>query len=75
MRDSLSIRKAVEKARRQQEQMAADRVLGEGRLGDVELTGLLETAYPTLHGQHNCPRSCAGDDRDRPRRAAIAAPR
>ena len=53
MRDSLSIRKAVEKARRRQEQMAADRILGEGRLGDVELTGLLETAYPTLHGQHN----------------------
>ena len=53
MRDSLSIRKAVDKARRRHEEMAADRVLGDGRLGDIELTGLLETAYPTLHGQHN----------------------
>jgi hypothetical protein len=53
MRDIRSIRKAVEKARRRQEDMAADRALGDGRLGDVELTGLLEAAYPTLHGQHN----------------------
>ena len=53
MRDSSTIRKAVEKARRRHEQIAQDRLFAEGRLGDAELTGLLEAAYPTLAGQHN----------------------
>jgi hypothetical protein len=53
MPDSLSLRKAVEAARRRHELMAEDRTYRDGRLGDAELTGLLEAAYPTPHVQHN----------------------
>jgi hypothetical protein len=54
MRDSSpTIRKAVEKARHRHEQIAHDRLFAEGRLGDDELTTLLEVPYPTLAGQHN----------------------
>jgi hypothetical protein len=53
MHDSVSMRKAVDKARRQHEAIATDRLLGEGRLGDDELTDLLVVPYPTLLGQQN----------------------
>jgi hypothetical protein len=53
MRNSSTIRKAVEKARRRHEQIAQDRLFAEGRIGDHELTSLLEVPYPTLAGQHN----------------------
>jgi hypothetical protein len=53
MPDKTSMRKAVDSARRRQEEMAFDRILGEGRRGDEELTGLLVVSYPTLLGQRN----------------------
>ena len=53
MPDKTSMRKAVDSARRLQEEMAFDRILGEGRRGDEELTGLLVVPYPTLLGQRN----------------------
>jgi hypothetical protein len=52
MPDKTSMRKAVDSARRLQEEMAFDRLLG-GRRGDEELTGLLVVPYPTLLGQRN----------------------
>ncbi len=53
MRDTVSVRQAVEHARRKHEDMAADRLLGDGRVGDAELTSLLLVPYPTLAGQRN----------------------
>jgi len=69
MRDSLSIRKAVEKARLQQEQMAADRVLGEGRLGDlsfkvVDTAGLEQSAPESLSGRMRTQTQAAIADAD-----------
>ncbi|HWT24675.1 MAG TPA: hypothetical protein VN213_14305 [Solirubrobacteraceae bacterium] len=53
MRKNASIRTAVEKARRRHEQIAYDRAFGEGRIGDEELTALLEVPYPSVAGQRN----------------------
>jgi hypothetical protein len=53
MRKPTAIRQAVEHARRRHEQMAQDRAFGDGRVGDEELTALLEVPYPSLTGQHN----------------------
>jgi hypothetical protein len=53
MRDTVSVRQAVEHARRKHEDMATDRLLGDGRVGDAELTSLLLVPYPTLAGQRN----------------------
>jgi hypothetical protein len=53
MRDGTSMREAVEKARRRHEDMADDRLRGEGQLGDEELFQLLLVSYPTLDGQRN----------------------
>jgi hypothetical protein len=53
MRDSTSMRTAVDHARRLHEEMAFDRLLGDGRRGDEELTGMLVVAYPTVVGQRN----------------------
>jgi hypothetical protein len=53
MRDGTTIRESVEKARRRHDEIAEDRVHGEGHVGDEELLALLEAAYPTLTGQRN----------------------
>ena len=54
MRDRKNpMRKAVELVQQTQEQIAQDRLLAEGKLGDEELTGLLLVPYPTLLGQLN----------------------
>jgi hypothetical protein len=53
MRDTGSMRKIVDDARRRHEQIADDRLLGAGKLGDEELLDLLLVPYPTLLGQRN----------------------
>ncbi len=54
MRDeSVSMHKLVEKTRRRHEDIAEDRRLGAGRLGDDELLGLLLVPYPTALGQRD----------------------
>ena len=54
MRDRKNpMRKAVERIRQTHEQIAHDRLLAEGKLGDEELTSLLMVPYPTLLGQLN----------------------
>ena len=53
MRDSVSVRRAVEKALRKHDDIAHDRRAGDGRLGDAELVNLLIVPYPTLLGQRN----------------------
>jgi hypothetical protein len=53
MLDGIPMRDAVARALRRQEDIADDRQLREGRLGDEELTALLLPAYPTITGQLN----------------------
>ena len=53
MRDTGTLRQAVDHARRKHEDIAHDRLLGDGQLGDAELMSLLVVAYPTVAGQRN----------------------
>ena len=54
MRDNgVSIHEQLERARRRHDDIAEDRRLGEGRLGDDELLNLLIVPYPTVLGQRN----------------------
>ncbi len=53
MPDRVSMRKAVEHARRKHQDILEDRLLGDGQLGDDELTDLLVVPYPTRLGQLN----------------------
>jgi hypothetical protein len=53
MRETASLRKAVEQARRWHRDLAEDRHHGDGQLGDAELLNLLMVPYPTIHGQRN----------------------
>ena len=53
MRDSGYLRQAVDHARRRHEDMAYDRLLGDGQLGDNKLMSLLVVSYPTVAGHRN----------------------
>jgi hypothetical protein len=53
MRDPLTVRRTVEKVLKKHDDIADDRTRGDGRLGDQELTALLQASYPTVNAQLN----------------------